>query len=518
MSTITWGDGELKFFMISHSASTELIHMISQQFNASLDLNEVMGHVLQLTVETTGATRSSLLLLAENGRVTHYILARPEQAPEVSRLNVEKVMAEGLAGWVYRQQQGVLVPDTFADKRWIQLLDDTEKTGSALAVPLLFHDRVNGVLILHHEQSYFFDESHLSLATSIAGQAAMAVENARLFTQIKNERETFDSLITGLPLPVLVIDAEEKLVFINEAAQQLLAPAETGALLAAVEGGEMLKTALEMLRRHPANQSIEVRWLDGRIFSVSANEVTRLGTVITLNDITELKRLDELKSLFVETVSHDLRNPLSTIQGFAMLLEMEDLSQRGRSNLAGLLQGVTQIQTLIQNLLDLARIEARMDDQIEPCDLVEIVEEVLAGFELQLAEKEMTLTADLPLNLPWISANPLRISQVVANLVSNSVKYTPKGRRIGLSVSQEGSDLWLRVSDNGPGIPPEEQAQIFEKFYRVPIMEDSEWIQGTGLGLSIVKAIIEGYGGSVWVESEVGIGSTFICVLPILAE
>jgi signal transduction histidine kinase len=246
--------------------------------------------------------------------------------------------------------------------------------------------------------------------------------------------------------------------------------------------------------------------------------VTRLGTVITLNDITELKRLDELKSLFVETVSHDLRNPLSTIQGFAMLLEMEDLSQRGRSNLAGLLQGVTQIQTLIQNLLDLARIEARMDDQIEPCDLVEIVEEVLAGFELQLAEKEMTLTADLPLNLPWISANPLRISQVVANLVSNSVKYTPKGRRIGLSVSQEGSDLWLRVSDNGPGIPPEEQAQIFEKFYRVPIMEDSEWIQGTGLGLSIVKAIIEGYGGSVWVESEVGIGSTFICVLPILAE
>jgi signal transduction histidine kinase len=504
--------------MISHAASTELIHTISQQFNTSLDLNEVMSHVLQLTVEATGAIRGSLLLLDEHGQVTNYILARPEQAPEVSRLNVDRVMAEGLAGWVYRQQQGVLISDTLSDERWIHLLDDTQKTGSALAVPMLSQHRVNGVLILHHEQPYFFDDSHLSLATSIAGQAAIAVDNARLFTQIKNERETLNLLITGMPIPVLVIDPEEKLTFINQAARELLSLAETGRLLTAVAGGEMLKTALEMLRRHPANPGIEVRWPDERVFNISANEVPRLGTVITLNDITELKRLDELKSLFVETVSHDLRNPLSTIQGFAMLLEMEELSQRGRSNLAGLLQGVTQIQTLIQNLLDLARIEARMDEQIEPCNLVEIVEEVLAGFELQLADKEMTLTADLPLNLPWVSGNSFRLSQVVANLVSNSVKYTPRGGRIGVGVSHKESDIWLRVSDNGPGIPPEEQPQIFEKFYRVPIMEDSEWIQGTGLGLSIVKAIIEGYGGSVWVESEVGLGSTFICILPALPE
>ncbi|NJN95006.1 MAG: HAMP domain-containing histidine kinase [Anaerolineales bacterium] len=181
-----------------------------------------------------------------------------------------------------------------------------------------------------------------------------------------------------------------------------------------------------------------------------------------------------------------------------------------------MLQGVAQIQNLIQNLLDLARIEAKMDDQVEPCDLTEITDDVLSGFELQLAEKEMVLVADLPVDLPWVSGNPLRLSQVIANLVSNAIKYTPKGGRITVSLGHEDGYIRLMVSDTGPGIPPEEQTQIFERFYRVPMMENSEWIEGTGLGLSIVKAIVEGYGGRVWVESEVGVGSIFICTFPAL--
>lgn len=505
--------------MISHAVSTELMHTISRQFNASLDLEEVMGKVLRLTVEATGATRGSLFLLDDEGHVTHYILARPDQPPEVSKLNIAKVMAEGLAGWVYRQQEGVLVPDITTDERWVLLSSDKD-TNSALAVPLLHHERVNGVLILHHSRDNFFDASHLSLVTGIAAQAAIAVENARLFTQIKNERETLDALITGMPNPVLVIDAEERVVFANEVARQLLALTQLhdGVTLTIVEGGDILGMALEKLRRNPTSSGMEVYWPDERVFHVSANEVPRLGTVITLNDISELKRLDEMKSQFVETVSHDLRNPLTTIHGFAMLLQLENLSERGQSNLAGLLSGVNQTQMLIQNLLDLARVEARMDEQVEPCDLVEIVEEALAGFELQAADKHMNISADLPPGLPLVSGNPLRLSQVVANLVGNAIKYTPRGGQVSVSLSQEGSTVRLRVADNGPGIPPEEQTRIFEKFHRVPTMEDSEWIEGTGLGLSIVKAIVEGYGGSIWVESEPGQGSTFVCVLPTLAD
>lgn len=501
--------------MISHAVSTELMYTISRQFNTSLDLDEVMGRVLRLTVEATRATHGSLFLLGEQGQVSRYILARPEQAPEISPHNLEKVMAEGLTGWVYQQQQGILLDNIATHHRWVKLPDDAE-TRSALAVPLLHQNRVNGVLVLHHEEPHYFDESHLSLVTGIAGQAAIAVENARLFSQIRRERETLDALITGMPNPVLVIDAEEKIIFTNAAGRQLLGLTQVGLLLTSVEGGLILKAALKELNQNSTSSTREIYWPDGRVFSLSLNHVARLGTVLTLNDITELKRLDELKSAFVETVSHDLRNPLATIQGFAMLLEMENLSERGRSNLSGLLQGVAQIQNLIQNLLDLARIEAKMDEQIEACDLTEITEDVLSGFELQLAEKEMTLVADLPAELPWVLGNPLRLSQVVANLVSNAVKYTPRGGRITVGLSYEDGENRLAISDTGPGIPPEEQGQIFERFYRVPMMENSEWIEGTGLGLSIVKAIIEGYGGRVWVESEMGLGSTFICTLPAL--
>ncbi len=502
--------------MISHAISAELMHTVSRQLTTSLDLNEVMGRILRLTVEATGATRGSLLLLDEEGQVSGYILARPDQSPEISRQNVKKVMADGLAGWVYRQQQGALVGNIATDERWVQLPGDTKMTSSALAVPLLHENQVNGVLVLHHEQSHFFDESHLALVTGIAGQAAIGVENARLFTQVKNERETLYAFISGMPIPVLVLDAEERIIFASQAARRLFLTEQVETRLTNLEGGERIKAVIEILNQNSAHQAAEMYWLDERVFNVSINNVAGLGTVVTLNDITNLKELDEMKSLFVETVSHDLRNPLATVHGFATLLGLENLSNRGRKNLARLLQGVEHIQTLIQDLLDLARIEAGVDEQVEPCNLAEIAAEIIAEFELQLAEKEISLTTDLPDDLSPVSGNPLRLSQVVANLVSNAVKYTQKGGRVFVGVSQEEAEIHLRVVDNGPGIDPEEQAKIFEKFYRVPLLDDAEWVEGTGLGLSIVKAIVEGYGGRVWVESKVGDGSTFGCVFPAL--
>jgi len=168
--------------MIAYSTSADLIYRVARQFNASLDLDEVLGKVLSLTVEATGATRGSLFLLDEEGQVSRTILSRPNQSPEVSRRNVDLAMSRGLAGWVYRHQHGALAADATKDERWVQLPDDPEITGSALVVPLLYQDQVNGLLALHHTQVRFFDESHLALAAGIAGQAAVAVENARLFT------------------------------------------------------------------------------------------------------------------------------------------------------------------------------------------------------------------------------------------------------------------------------------------------------------------------------------------------
>lgn len=499
---------------LSNTASVELIQRITEQLNTSLELTEVLGKVLRLTVEATKAARGSLFLLDEQGEVTHHILARPNQPPHISASNVRIAMTEGLAAWVYQQQQGAVVVDTATDERWIVLPGDTDVTSSVLGVPLIYRGRVNGILTLHHEAVNFFHKRHLTLATGIAGQAAVAIENASLFTQVKQERESLYALMRGLPIPVLVV-AEGQLIFRNQAAERELQIQQVDIPLTTLTGGLSLQSVLEELSRSKNQQSSEVTWPDGRIFNISINEVSQHGTVIALSDVTHLKALAALKTQFVETVSHDLRNPISLVKGFARLLEFENLSEQGRINLEQISHSATHMEALIKNLLDLAQIEAGVGGQVKSCDMTEIVQTVLDEYKLQISAKEMTLIRILPVGLGNVLGDPVRLAEVVANLVSNALKYTPKQGRIMVSLARKGAEIHFQVTDTGRGVPAEARSRLFQKFYRVPIKDDANWVEGTGLGLSIVKAIVEDYGGRVWVESEADVGSTFGCALPV---
>jgi signal transduction histidine kinase len=346
--------------MVTYTSSAETVYNVLRQLNTSLDLDEVLGKVLHLTVEATGAMRGSLLFLNEQGAVTRQILARPNQSPEVSRRNVDKVMQDGLAGWVYRHQYGALAADTTKDKRWVRLPHDEELVGSALVVPLLYQERVTGLLALHHHQVQFFDESHLALAARIAGQSAIALENARLFTRIKHERESLEALINGMPIPVLVVDKNDTLTLANQTARQTLPVAGVGEPLAKIPGGSELQQTLDMLRQEP-DSHLDVAWPDGRFFNVTINQMAEVGTVIAMDDITHLKELDAMKNQFVETVSHDLKNPLAVIIGFTQLLELEpNLTDNGQRSLHSIKQSTDHMKALISDLLDLARIEAGM--------------------------------------------------------------------------------------------------------------------------------------------------------------
>ncbi len=501
--------------MISYSATADIIYRVSRQLNTSLDLNEVLGKVLKLTVEATGALQGSLFLLDNGGNLTRQIISYSKNSYKISPQNVKLALSHGLAGWVYRHQHGALAADITTDERWTQFDGGQNEEGSALVVPLLYQDRVNGILSLRHEGKRYFDESHLALAAGIAGQAAVAVENARLFTQIKNEREGLYMLINALPTPMLEV-TKDKVMFANKAARQSLLLQEVKVPLSQIEGGKEIQTALDEMHRQ-AKTHIEAFWPDGRVFNISINDVPRLGTIIELDDITYLKEMDKMKSQFVETVSHDLKNPLATIMGFANILEQEEqLSETGQLCLDKIKLSAQQMRTLIEDLLDLAHIEAGFSNHIEAHNISQIAKDILDNFELQFQEKKLILKADLPKDIPLILINRLHLSQTIINLISNAIKYTPLNGKIHVSVNVDGSEVWFRVSDTGPGISPAGQSQLFQKFYRVPeIVLADQSIDGTGLGLSIVKAVVEGYGGRVFVESEVGLGSTFGFVLPV---
>jgi two-component system NtrC family sensor kinase len=214
----------------------------------------------------------------------------------------------------------------------------------------------------------------------------------------------------------------------------------------------------------------------------------------------------------VHTVSHDLRSPLTAVLGYAELVERVGPLTEQQQEFVRRIQGSVQnITALVNELLDLGRLEAGFDSRRESVQLESILAYSLGLFEPTVKEKNLDLQQNVAGNLPALRANPIRIRQMIDNLLGNAVKYTPAGGTIRVNAHSEDRQVIFEVKDSGPGIPRDEQAKIFEKFYRGSNVLDT---RGSGLGLSIVKSIVDSYHGRVWVESNVNEGASFIVVLP----
>ena len=180
----------------------------------------------------------------------------------------------------------------------------------------------------------------------------------------------------------------------------------------------------------------------------------------------------------------------------------------------GIKLSAARMTTLVDILLDLGKIEARVGMEMKPCQLVTVINKAVKGLREHFRAKEIVLQFDLPPGLPLVQGNQVRLDQVVSNLVGNAIKFTREGGMVTVSARQEKGEVVVEVKDTGIGIAPEDQVHLFEKFYRVSSEETSD-IEGTGLGLAIVRSIVEGHGGRVWVKSQPGQGSTFGFALPI---
>jgi signal transduction histidine kinase len=233
-----------------------------------------------------------------------------------------------------------------------------------------------------------------------------------------------------------------------------------------------------------------------------------------MHDITHLKEVDRIKSEFVSAISHDLRTPLTTIQGYVDLLPRAGpLNQRQHEFLTRVQRSLSAVSDLVSDLLDISRIETGADIDIVPTDLKAIIEEVVLELTSEIEAKQHDLQSHLPEILSPIMGNPRRLRQVISNLVGNAIKYTPMNGVIELEASEGENHVVVAVRDNGLGIPVADQPYVFDKFFRVDQPETRD-IPGTGLGLAIVKSVVERHGGRVWVESEPGQGSAFILLLP----
>jgi PAS domain S-box-containing protein len=489
--------------------------LVSQGVASSLEMQDAVQPILE-AVLATGASAVRVALLPS------------AQAQDETPLRFALGPAKDVYAYIddpvlsLTQQQERLVLTNPARLRSLDLPAGQPQPGALAAVALRHENRYYGVLWAAYNQPRSFSDEDLRFFSTLAGQAALAAANAHLFRSAEVGRQRLAAILASTPDPVVVTDQQNRLLLANPAAKQAL-----GAITGSAEGQPTerviaQKELVDLLQVfETGKQSTEVVLPDGKVYFATASSVLvegrPVGRVCVLRDITHLKELDALKSDFVATVSHDLRSPLTLMRGYATMLEMVgNLNEQQRSYIQKMIGGVENMSRLVNNLLDLGRIEAGVGLQVEQVALKDVIESSVDVLQIQSSQKNVRLGVEAEKGLPpAIEADRALLQQAVYNLVENAIKYTPEGGWIVLRVKARPEGIQFEVQDSGIGIAPADQPRLFEKFYRGS-QREARAQRGSGLGLAIVRSVAERHGGKVWLESQVGQGSTFFLLIPYI--
>ena len=491
----------------------ETLGKVGRSVTALLDLDEVLKVVVDAAVELTGAEESSLLMLDENTGELYMRAARNVHDDLVNTFRLP--VSDTLAGEVVRTGKPILLDQESPKKIKTSYLVKT-----LIYVPLEVQERIIGVLgVANREQQKSFHQRHIALVSALADYASIAIENARLFENTEIERKKLESILTRIEDGVIVIDANEQVILANPMARAMFKHSKPAALPCALEDCFTHDQLLALIRdgHDTFPYRVELELDDERVVNAQLNLIPEIGMTITLHDITYFKELDRIKSEFVSTVSHDLRSPLTAILGYVELLErVGPINERQRNFIQRVQTSVRNITELINDLLDLGRIEAGFNERKVSLSIKNLLQYSVENLRSPLEEKKLTLRQEVASHLPNIFGDSVRLRQVIDNLLGNAIRYSSEGGEIIVVAKEENDQIIFRVEDSGCGIPAADRPHIFEKFYRASNVVEN--VSGSGLGLAIVKSIVENHQGRVWVDSIEGEGSAFTVVLPIEKE
>ncbi len=414
--------------------------------------------------------------------------------------------------------------------------------GQVVGLPLLVEEDLLGIIYLFRGE-YAFTQIDWQFLQGFADQAAIAVRNARLYSQLETERSRFAAIVENSVDGILILDAHRNVLVANQALANMVGKNPADAVGSACE--EYLPLAhvvgVDICQEMPPFENAAAIHAEGELLRAGKkrlivsltytplyHEVNAgsdggprlVNVIVNVHDITRLREEEEIKSTFTSIISHELKTPVALIKGYAQTLARPDVQwdrETARQSLEIIEEEADRLEGLINNLLDVSRIQAgglRLD--WADVNLNRLVQRVADGYRTQ--SDRHTIDVDVPVPLPSIWADQERVRQVLTNLLGNALKYSPDGGRIrlgGWSDAVEGYPrVVLYVADEGVGIPPEELPYVFDRFYRV----DSSLRRstaGAGLGLFLSKAVVDAHGGSIWARSEPGKGTTFFVALPV---
>jgi signal transduction histidine kinase len=428
-----------------------------------------------------------------------------------------------------------------------QLASIALATGMSLrqvvALPMNVGDQTLGFIFVFRHSGGEFSTNDQQVLQAFADQAAIAVNNARLYQQVAREKDRLDAILEASADGVMILDASFRITMFNQALTRLSGwPAieaigehhDTVIILRHKRAGMTLAEAAAggwpLLTRSSAGALIsgplyvegDLQRFDGSHVSVGITYAPRFdrdGRLVNLignvRDITRFREADEIKNTFISIISHELKTPVALIKGYAGTLRREDAQwdpDTIRSSATIIEEEADRLTKLIDNLLDASRLQAGG----LKLNRADVAVDAIAQRQIDLFRTQTTrhqLSAEFPAPFPMVQGDAARLEQLLNNLIGNAIKYSPDGGAIRVTGRALPDAIEVTVSDEGIGVPPEEQSRIFERFYRV---DDalSRRAQGSGLGLYIAKAIVEAHGGRIGARSAPGRGTAFSFTLP----
>jgi len=544
------------FRMIEEASRREAelatLNDIAAAVTSSLDPREIYHLVMEKINQFFRVDAGSLLMLDDETGELVFVMTLEEGQEKLVGLRVPA--GAGIVGDVARTQQYAIVHDAESDPRFYRAVSDGigYNVHSILCVPIVVKGRTIGVIELLNKRTGHFTEEEAIRLTRMAATIGIAIENARLFQQVSTVRDRFEAIVNSTNDGILMADMRGVVVASNPAAAQIFHRSRESLIGCQLDEliDELMSRALVVeeptwLNEGASHRVIEIELNDGPVRYVRHTTLPvldtanmQIGRLALFEDIAKDRELARLREDYTGMLIHDLRAPLTAIMnGIMMMLRGlgGPVSEQQRELLGIAYQGSQTMLEMVNTLLDISKMEqGRMNLNLEPLSPYALVDEAIERLRASIQQRRINLVQNLSISLPPIEADRDKIVRVLQNLIDNAVKFSPErgmvtigGRYLALASHVAGDvhpDLpfalpemeageWLIywVRDEGPGIPPQYHARIFEKFGQVQQQKS----RGTGLGLTFCKLAVEAHKGKIWLQSREGLGSTFAFALPV---
>lgn len=505
------------------------LYEVSMAIGSLMDLDQLLSLIIKLATDALRADGGSIMLFdKETGKLIVKAAAGRREDMVIGR---KLDIGERVAGYAAEKSEIVKIDGSIKDDPRFRNLEQFDGIHSGITIPLLRKDKLFGVINVHRtEKKDVFTRQDIHLLSIFAAQSAIAIDNAYLFSTLQQEKEKIEAVFTGMDDGAIITDAKLNMIMLNSSTEKLLNVKREECL-----GKNLLEFVsdfqpsipwkeLEKKEEKVVNFDLVRTRAKALFLSVIASKIKNeegklLGQIMVIRNVTDERKEEMVKRNFLNLISHKLRNPLTTILGYLPFLkEKMELSDKSEKevletiekeglNLSSHVDKLLMFTLLEQEYLEMDR------EKVNVKSVVEAALETIAAF-INVNQAKVEIDSNLG-DIDQVYVDRLKIRDVIENLVENAVKFNDKKQK-KVRISGRSLDdkfIQMEIADNGPGIPSEEHEKIFQKFHQVEEYFTGR-VEGIGLGLALAKRVVEAHGGRIWVESELGKGSTFYFTLP----